>query len=114
MLAIIVGSNLVKKHIDFFTGGEEMKPLKQLIQENPVAAYNDMFIELNSNQYAVINNCNGVLEYNSKAITLAGNRKSVTFIGDNLELKNLAPTSAVIAGKILAIEFDDRGLKDDH
>lgn len=113
-MGLLAGSNLAVKHIDFFTGGEEMKPLKHLIQESPVAAYHDMYIELNSNQYAVINNCNGVLEYNTKAVTLAGNRKSVTFIGDNLELKNLAPTSAVIVGKILAIEFDDRGQKDDH
>lgn len=113
-MSFAVGSNLVKNYIDFFTGGEEMRPLKQLIQENPVAAYHDMFIELSSNQCAVVNNCSGVLEYNTKAVTLAGHRKSVTFIGDHLELKNLAPTSAVIVGKILAIEFDDRGLKDDH
>lgn len=62
-------------------------------------------IELTGNREAVIEGCQGVLEYDETRIKLATNQMSVQFDGRNLQLKVLTHSSAVVEGFITGIAF---------
>ncbi len=62
-------------------------------------------IELAGNREALVDGCQGVLEYNEAVIKLATGNMSIRFTGRDLQLKVLTHTSAVVVGFITGIEF---------
>lgn len=62
-------------------------------------------IELAGNREAVIDGCQGILEYDENVIKLSTGKMSMKFIGRNLQVKVLTHDSAVIDGYISSIEF---------
>jgi len=61
--------------------------------------------EMEGNQEIRIEGCRGVLEYDNQIIRINTNTMVVSFKGRGLNLKCLSPTSLVIEGCILHIEF---------
>lgn len=62
-------------------------------------------IELAGNREAVIDGCQGVLEYDENTIKLTTGKMSIKFTGRGLQIKVLTHDSAVINGFISNIEF---------
>lgn len=62
-------------------------------------------IELAGNREAIIDGCQGILEYDDNIIKLTTGKMSVKFTGRGLQLKVLTHDSAVIEGFISNIEF---------
>lgn len=62
-------------------------------------------IELAGNREAIIDGCQGVLEYDENIIKLTTGKMSVKFTGRGLQIKVLTHDSAVIEGFINNIEF---------
>ena len=64
-------------------------------------------IELSDNRRAVIEGCQGILEYDDTVIRLATGGGTVKFEGDGLGVSCLSETSAVVIGLIARIEWQD-------
>lgn len=62
-------------------------------------------IELAGNREAVIDGCQGILEYDENIIKLTTGKMSIKFTGRGLQIKILTHDSAVIEGFIGNIEF---------
>ena len=62
-------------------------------------------IELLGNKEAVIEHCQGVLEYNDKVIRLNTGKLNLKFTGRNLQLKSMTDSSVVVEGYFTSIEF---------
>lgn len=62
-------------------------------------------IELSGNREAVVEGCQGILEYDENIIRLSTGKMSIRFTGRNLQIKVLTHTSAVVDGFITGIEF---------
>lgn len=62
-------------------------------------------IEISGNNEAVVDGCQGVLEYDNTGIKLATNKMSVKFTGRGLQIRVLTRSSAVVEGFITGIEF---------
>lgn len=62
-------------------------------------------IELAGNREAVIDGCQGILEYDEENIKLTTGKMSIRFTGRGLQIKVLTHDSAVIEGFIRNIEF---------
>jgi sporulation protein YqfC len=62
-------------------------------------------IELGGNREAVVDGCQGILEYSEDSIKLAAGKLNMRFAGRELQLKVLTHDSAVIEGYITSIEF---------
>ena len=62
-------------------------------------------IELSGNTCAVVEGCKGILEYEDDVIRLNTASGIVRFMGQNLGMNCLSEDSAVVEGKILAVEF---------
>lgn len=62
-------------------------------------------IELAGNREAVVEGCQGVLEYDENVIKLAAGKMSIKFTGRGLQIKVLTHDSAVIEGFIASMEF---------
>lgn len=70
----------------------------------------DMFceksnIEICDNTKATIEGCKGVVEYSETVIRISLGTYTVAFVGRGLNLKCLSPTSLVIEGFFLNVEF---------
>ncbi len=64
-------------------------------------------IEMLGNREAIIEGCNGVIEYDDFIIRIATKDQEIRFIGDNLQLKCLTNENIIISGFIKNIEFID-------
>ncbi len=62
-------------------------------------------IEICDNTKATIEGCKGVVEYSETVIRISLGTYTVAFVGRGLNLKCLSPTSLVIEGFFLNIEF---------
>lgn len=62
-------------------------------------------IELAGNREAVVDGCQGVLEYDESVIKLTTGKMVVKFTGRSLQIKVLTHDSAVINGFITNMEF---------
>ncbi len=62
-------------------------------------------IEIAGNREAVIDGCQGILEYDENTIKLTTGKMSIKFTGRGLQIKVLTHDSAVIEGFISNIEF---------
>lgn len=62
-------------------------------------------IELTGNRQAVVDGCDGIVDYNEEKILVRTGRFTVHFSGRNLRLKCLTENSAVIEGFISSVEY---------
>jgi len=62
-------------------------------------------IELSGNREALVDGCQGVLEYDDTVIKLSTGKMSVMFTGRSLQIKVLTHNSAIVGGYITGIEF---------
>lgn len=62
-------------------------------------------LQLSGNREAVVEGCQGILEYDENIIKLNTGKMSITFVGRGLQVKVLTHDSAVVAGFITGIEF---------
>ncbi len=62
-------------------------------------------IELTGNRCAVIDGCDGIVDYNDERVILRTGRLTVHFSGRNLKLKRLTENSAVVEGFISSLEY---------
>lgn len=62
-------------------------------------------IELYGNRAAVIDGCDGIVDYDDECVVLRAGRLTVRLSGRNLRLKRLTENSAVIEGCITALEY---------
>lgn len=62
-------------------------------------------IEMAENREAVVDGCQGVVEYDESTIKLATGKMVIKFTGRGLQIKTLTHDSAVVSGFITAIEF---------
>lgn len=62
-------------------------------------------IELTGNRFAVIDGCDGVLDYNEEQVLVRAGRLTVRFAGQGLRVKRLTENAAVLEGTIRAVEY---------
>ncbi len=62
-------------------------------------------IELLGNKEAVVEHCQGVLEYDETLVRLKTGRMTLKFTGRNLLLKSMTEDSVIVEGYFTSIEF---------
>lgn len=62
-------------------------------------------IELTGNRSAVIDGCDGIVDYDDEKVIVRTGRLTVRLLGRGLRLKRLTENSAVIEGFITAVEY---------
>ncbi len=85
--------------------GAGLRKLSGMLDIPPTATPGITQIELGGNREAVVDGCQGVLEYDENAIKLLTGKMQTCFLGRGLQIKVLTHDSAVIEGFIMSIEF---------
>ncbi len=62
-------------------------------------------IELLGNKEAVIEHCQGVLEYNDQVVRIRAGRLMLKFTGRDLNLRTMTGDSVVVEGYFTSVEF---------
>ena len=62
-------------------------------------------IEMAGNREAIVEGCQGVLEYDENIIRLSTGKMSIRFMGRGLQIRVLTRDSAVVEGFITHVEF---------
>jgi sporulation protein YqfC len=76
------------------------------VMELPVDLISGMsHMELSGNREAVVDGCNGVLEFDENIVRLSAGKFIIRFSGRGLILKELTQSSVVVEGFIISIEF---------
>lgn len=63
-------------------------------------------IELTGNRSAVVDGCDGIVDYDDEKVIVRAGRLTVRFVGHSLKLKCLTADSAVIDGVIQSVEYN--------
>ncbi len=63
-------------------------------------------VSVTGNRSAVIDGCDGVVDYDEEKIILRTGRLTVSFEGRSMRLKKLTENSAVIEGMIHKVEYE--------
>lgn len=63
-------------------------------------------IELTGNRSAVVDGCDGIVDYDDEKVIVRAGRLTVRFVGHSLKLKRLTADSAVIDGVIQSVEYN--------
>ena len=66
---------------------------------------NSAHFEMNGNREVIIEGCRNILQYDEDVIRIDIGKMSATIEGRSLNIKNFSPTSLVIEGFILSINF---------
>lgn len=62
-------------------------------------------VQLTGNRSAVVDGCDGIVDYDEGKIILRAGRLTVHFVGRSLALRRLTESSAVIEGFIDRVEY---------
>lgn len=62
-------------------------------------------IQITGNRTAVIDGCDGIMDYDDEKVILRTGRLTVRFLGRGLRLKRLTEDSAVIEGFLTTVEY---------
>ena len=73
------------------------------IPKTVVAGFNH--IELFGNREAVVNGCEGILEYSEEKIKINMGKNTILFSGCDMCMREYGPSRAKITGMIASIEF---------
>lgn len=93
---------MVRKQAKEKTKPKSRLPFKDSVQELFCEKSN---IEICDNTRAIIEGCKGVVEYSDTVIRVNFGTYTVAFVGRGLNLKCLSPTSLIIEGFFLNVEF---------
>lgn len=63
-------------------------------------------IELTGNRSAVVDGCDGIVDYDDEKVIVRTGRLTVRFLGRDLKLMRLTGDSAVIRGVIHSVEYN--------
>lgn len=66
---------------------------------------NGALVTLTGNRLAVVDGCDGIIDYDDEKILLRAGRLTVRFSGRGLALRRLTENSAVIEGFISQVEY---------
>lgn len=66
---------------------------------------NSAHFEMNGNREVIVEGCRNILQYDEDTIRIDIGKMSATIDGRNLNIKNFSPSSLVIEGFILSINF---------
>ena len=77
---------------------------------NPIIAGGalETTVELISNKAAVIEGCEGIVEYNDSAVCINCRKISLTFVGSDIYLKALSSDIIEVSGSFTGITFSAR------
>lgn len=81
----------------------EEKRKKGRIPASMMAGISHM--ELNGNREAIVESCDGVLEYDDEVVKIRCGKRIIRFCGRELGIKCLTADSLVVEGYIVSIEF---------
>lgn len=62
-------------------------------------------VELHGNRRAVVDGCDGIVDYDSERVILRGGRLILRFSGRGLRLVRLTESSAIVEGAIHQVEY---------
>ncbi len=62
-------------------------------------------VQVTGNRRAVVDGCDGIVDYNDEKVILRSGRLTVRFSGRSLRLKRLTENSAVIEGFLTSVEY---------
>lgn len=62
-------------------------------------------MELSGNREAIVDGCQGIVEYDENTIVLQTDRMNLRFSGRGLQIRVLTHSSAIVEGFITGIEF---------
>lgn len=94
-----------RKMIGESASATHIKKLHEMLDIPPSAMAGIPQIEIAGNREAIVNGCQGVLEYDENVVKLAAGKMSIKFTGRGLQIKILTHDSAVIDGYITGVEF---------
>ncbi|MDD4413617.1 MAG: YabP/YqfC family sporulation protein [Oscillospiraceae bacterium] len=98
------GSKKRKKKVS--SGSNILQEQVEKILELPIGTLSNVVrIELIGNKRAVVDGCQGIVEYSDELIRLQTGSGMVRFSGSLLSISNLTEDSAIIEGNILALEY---------
>ncbi len=80
--------------------------LGRFLEEQKSAFLPGVHIEVSDSNQAVVEGCKGVLSYSNEFIRLGCGGRTVSFSGQNLEIRCLSVSTAVVTGQITSIQFD--------
>lgn len=84
------------------------KNLIKNITEFPVEYYTgEPHLELYGNSECVVDGLKSIIEYKKDRITLNIGKKTITFIGEDLQINQLTTEGAIVKGFIMSMEFSD-------
>ncbi len=63
-------------------------------------------LQMSGNREVLVDGCRGLIEYSEEVIRINIGNGIVKFVGRGLEIRSLSDTTAVVAGFILAVEFE--------
>lgn len=90
-------------------GSEERSTVADLISQSfelPVNVVEGLpEMNLLGNREAVIEHCQGILEYDDKVVRVNTGKLIIKFTGRGLQLKSMTESGVVVAGYFTAIEF---------
>jgi len=64
-------------------------------------------IILSGNREAILDGCQGVIEYEENKIKLKIGKQAVTFCGDSLQIKCMTDDTVIIEGKLSQLQFEE-------
>lgn len=76
-----------------------------LFEDNPDSGFRLPHIEFNSNCYACVEGCKGIIEYDGSVVRINCGDILVKFCGDNLSIRALSTDRISVNGIILSVEF---------
>ncbi|MFQ8600191.1 MAG: YabP/YqfC family sporulation protein [Oscillospiraceae bacterium] len=79
--------------------------IAQVLEVPENSILNTCQMELLSNREAVVEGCQGVLEYDDTTVRLNMGSMIVRFLGRNLQIKGMTADSLVVEGFITSIEY---------
>ena len=79
--------------------------IAQVLEVPENSILNTCQMELLSNREAVVEGCQGVLEYDDTTVRLNMGNMIVRFLGRNLQIKGMTADSLVVEGFITSIEY---------
>lgn len=100
--------NRNRKSADSGTAPSPKKTVSRLTRllDIPVSAVSNLCqMELSGNREAVVDGCQGILEYDENRIVLQTDKMNLRFTGRGLQVRVLTHTSAIVEGFITGIEF---------
>lgn len=84
------------------------KNLIKNITEFPVEYYTgEPHLELYGNSECVVDGLKSIIEYKKDKITLNIGKKTITFLGEDLQINQLTTEGAIVKGFIMSMEFSD-------